>query len=84
MMLNSFTLDIDPSSPESNSDDTKDEDSVNEIFEFSNSNDVEDTVNDIVEDDMIISRMLMSIIECRDHITEILDNCSYYIVHNVK
>ena len=49
MMLNSFTLDIDPSSPESNSDDTEDEDSVNEIVELSNSNDVEDTVNDIVD-----------------------------------
>ena len=57
MMLNSFTLDIDPSSPESNSDDTEDEDSVNEIVEFSNSNDVEDTVNDIVDaTDFIIPR----------------------------
>ena len=84
MMLNSFTLDIDPSSPESNSDDTEDEDSVNEIVEFSNSNDVEDTVNDIVDDDMIISRMLVSIIECRDHITEILDVFTYHMVHKLK
>ena len=49
MTLNSFTLEIDPSSPESNSDDTEDEDSVNEFVSFSNSSDVEDTFNDIVD-----------------------------------
>ena len=45
MTLNSFTLDIEPSSPGSNMDDTEDEDSVNQIVEFSDSNDVEDTVD---------------------------------------
>ena len=49
MTLNSFTLDIELSSPKSIMDDTKDEDSFNQIVEFSDSNDVEDTVDDFVD-----------------------------------
>ena len=49
MALNLFTLDIEPSSPKSNVNDTEDKDSVNQIIESSDSNDVEDTVNDIVD-----------------------------------
>ena len=51
MSFNKFTLDIEPSSPsssESNMDDTEDEDSVNQIVEFSDSEE-EGTKTEIVD-----------------------------------